>query len=139
MLQIDLTFLVTFAVVWILVFILTRIFWRPMLKTIDERKARLKDDEDAARASSAEVEDRIRRIEASLKAARIAADRAREELEVEALQEKTRLLAEVGAAAKAQTDQAKADLRAELSRLSAELEGKAGELAVRIEAKLVRK
>ncbi len=36
MLDIDLTFLVTFTVVWILVFILTRIFWRPMLKTIDE-------------------------------------------------------------------------------------------------------
>ena len=139
MLDIDLTFLVTFTVVWILVFILTRIFWRPMLKTIDERKARLKDDEDAARASSAEVEDGIRRIEASLKAARIAADRAREGLEVEALQEKTRLLAEVGAAAKAQTDQAKADLQAELSRLGAELESKAGDLAARIEARLVRK
>ena len=139
MLDIDLTFLVTFTVVWILVFILTRIFWRPMLKTIDERKARLKDDEDAARAGSAEVEDGIRRIEASLKAARIAADRAREGLEVEALQEKTRLLAEVGAAAKAQTDQAKADLQAELSRLRAELEGQAGDLASRIEARLVRK
>ena len=139
MLDIDLTFLVTFTVVWILVFILTRIFWRPMLKTIDERKAQLMGDEDAARASSAEVEDGIRRIEASLKAARIAADRAREELEVEALQEKTRLLAEVGAAAKAQTDQAKADLQAELSRLQSELEGQAGDLASRIEARLVRK
>jgi len=139
MLDIDLTFLVTFTVVWILVFILTRIFWRPMLKTIDERKAQLKGDEDAARASSAEVEDGIRRIEASLKAARIAADRAREELEVEALQEKTRLLAEVGASAKAQTDQAKADLQAELSRLRSELEGQAGGLAARIEARLVRK
>jgi len=139
MLDIDLTFLVTFTVVWILVFILTRIFWRPMLKTIDERKAQLKGDEDAARASSAEVEDGIRRIEASLKAARIAADRAREELEVEALQEKTRLLAEVGASAKAQTDQAKADLQAELSRLRSELEGQAGDLAARIEARLVRK
>jgi len=139
MLDIDLTFLVTFTVVWILVFILTRIFWRPMLKTIDERKAQLKGDEDAARASSAEVEDGIRRIEASLKAARIAADRAREELEVEALQEKTRLLAEVGASAKAQTDLAKADLQAELSRLRSELEGQAGDLAARIEARLVRK
>jgi len=139
MLDIDLTFLVTFTVVWILVFILTRIFWRPMLKTIDERKAQLKGDEDAARASSAEVEDGIRRIEASLKAARIAADRAREELEVEALQEKTRLLAEVGASAKAQTDQAKADLQAELSRLRSELEGQAGDLAARIEARLVPK
>jgi len=139
MLQIDLTFLVTFAVVWILVFILTRIFWRPMLKTIDDRKAQLHGDEDSARANTAEVEDGIRRIDASLKAARIAADRAREELEVEALQEKARLLSDVAASARLQTDRAKAELQDELTRLRAELEGKAGDLAVQIEARLLNK
>lgn len=139
MLQIDLTVLVTFFVVWILVFVLTRIFWRPMMKAIDDRKAHLRSDQDSARANTAAVEDGFRRIDASLKAARTAADWAREELEVEALKEKTRLLAEVGAAAKAQTDLAKADLNDELTRLRAELDGKAGELASRIEARLLRK
>ncbi len=139
MLQIDLTFLVTFAVVWILVFILKRIFWRPMIKTIDERRSQIKGDEDSARAGSAGVEDGLRRIDASLKAARIAADRAREELEVQALQEKARLLAEVGASTKSETDRAKAELQAELARLRTELEGKAGDLAAQIEARLVGK
>jgi F-type H+-transporting ATPase subunit b len=139
MLQIDLTLFITFAVVWILVFILTRIFWRPMMKVIDDRKARLEGDRDSARASSAAVEDGFRRIDASLKAARAAADRAREELEVEALKEKTRLLAEVGASAKEQTDRAKAELRDELTRLRAELDSQAGEMASRIEARLLRK
>jgi len=139
MLQIDLTVLVTFFVIWILVFVLTRIFWRPMMKAIDDRKAHLRGDQDSARANTAAVEDGFRRIDASLKAARTAADRAREELEVEALKEKTRLLAEVGAAAKAQTDQAKAELQDELARLRAELEGKAGDLASKIETKLLRK
>ena len=139
MIQIDLTLLVTFAVVWILVFVLTRIFWRPMMKAIDDRKAHLQGDQDSARANTAAVEDGFRRIDASLKAARIAADRAREELEVEALKEKSRLLAEVGASAKLQTDQAKAELQDELTRLRAELEGKAGDLASQIEARLLRK
>jgi F-type H+-transporting ATPase subunit b len=139
MLQIDLTLFVTFAVVWILVFVLTRIFWRPMMKVIDDRKAQLKGDDDSARANTASVEDGFRRIDASLKAARVAADRAREELEVEALKEKSLLLAEVGASAKLQTDQAKAELQDELTRLRAELDGKAGDLASKIEAKLLRK
>ena len=139
MLQIDLTLFITFAVVWILVFILTRIFWRPMMKVIDDRKARLEGDRDSARESSAAVEDGFRRIDASLKAARAAADRAREELEVEALKEKSRLLAEVGASAKEQTDRAKAELQDELTRLRAELDSQAGEMASRIEARLLRK
>jgi F-type H+-transporting ATPase subunit b len=139
MLQIDLTLFVTFAVVWILVFVLTRIFWRPMLKTIDDRKAQLQGDEESARENSAAVEEGFRRINASLKAARVAADRAREELEVEALKEKSRLLAEVGAAAKQQTDQAKAELQDELARLRVELEGQAGDLASQIEARLLKK
>lgn len=139
MLQIDLSLFVTFAVVWILVFVLTRIFWRPMMKTIDERKTVLQGDQDSARTNTSAVEDGFRRIDASLKAARAAADRAREELELDALKEKARLLSEVGAAAKAQNDRAKAELNDELVRLRAELEGKAGDLASRIEARLLRK
>jgi F-type H+-transporting ATPase subunit b len=139
MLQIDLTVFVTFFIVWILVFVLTRLFWRPMMKVIDDRKAQLQSDEESARANSASVDDGFRRIDASLKAARIAADRAREEIEVDALKEKSRLLAEVGAAAKHQTDQAKAELRDELALLRAELEGQAGELALKIEARLLHR
>jgi len=139
MLDIDLTFLVTFAVVWILVAVLTRIFWRPMMKTIADRDAQVRGDADSARANGAEAEDGVRRIEASLKAARIAAERAREELEVEAFKEKSRLLAETGASVKLETDRAKAELQDELARLRAELESRAGELASRIEERLLRK
>lgn len=139
MLQIDLTVFVTFFIVWILVFVLTRIFWRPMLKTIDERKAQLEGDQNSARTNTAAVEEGFRRIDASLKAARAAAERAREELEVEALKEKTRLLAEVAASSKAQTDRAKTELEDELARLRVELESQAGELASKIEARLLRK
>jgi F-type H+-transporting ATPase subunit b len=139
MLDIDLTVLVTFAVVWILVAVLTRIFWRPMVKTITGRDAQIRGDAESARTNSAEVEDGVRRIDASLKAARAAAERAREELEVEALKEKSRLIAETGASVKLETDRAKAALREELARLRVELESRAGELASRIEERLLRK
>jgi len=137
MLDIDATVLVTFILVWVLVLVLTRVFFKPLKKVMDDREARLRDDRTSAQASLEDADRGLQDIEAGLKSARLAAEKFRGEIEVEALREKTRLLAEAGAAAKAEIEKARAAFEAEVSRLKDELRAEASPLAARIEAKLL--
>jgi len=137
MLNIDLTFLVIFFLIWILVFILSRVFWKPMVRTIEERNARIKGDQTAAQASLTTYEQSLEAIGKTIKSAKKDAERVRAELEVEALKEKSRLLAEVGAASKDEIDRARAKLQEEISRLKADLQTEAERLSERIEERLL--
>ncbi|MBM3294996.1 MAG: ATP synthase F0 subunit B [Candidatus Aminicenantes bacterium] len=137
MLQIDATFLVTFALVWILVVVLTRVFWKPIRRVMDERRSRLEKDRAAAQAGLDEVARGLEEIDRSIKAARLEAERLRAEIEGQAFKEKARLLAEAGAAAKDEVERARAELAAEVDRLKDELRAQAGPLAEGIEKKLV--
>ena len=85
MLQIDASLFVTFFVVWALVFILSRIFWKPMVRTTAERDARLADDREASRRGLEAYDKSLQDVAAALKAARLSADKAREDVEAEAL------------------------------------------------------
>ena len=137
MLQIDASLFVTFFVVWGLVFVLSKIFWKPMIKTTAERDTRLAEDREASRRGLADYDKALQDVAATLKAARIAADRAREDLETEALGEKTRLLAEVATSSKDRIEKAKAQVRDEIAQLRSELAAKADGLAVEIEKRLL--
>jgi F0F1-type ATP synthase membrane subunit b/b' len=138
MLEINATFLVTFAVVWILVLILGKFFFRPFQKLRAERASRIEADRLASRKALEQNARRIQEIDQSVKAARTAASKIREDLEVEALREKTRLLNEVGSAAKAEVDGARAELARELDGLKAELRAGADDLAQSIEKKMLQ-
>lgn len=137
MLEIDATFLVTFALVWILVVILTRVFWKPLRKVMDDREKGLERDRAAIQASLDAVSRTFQEVDRAIKAARTEAERLRSEIETEALKEKTRLLAEAGAAAKDEVGRARAELEAEVARLKEELRAQAAPLAERIEKKLL--
>jgi F-type H+-transporting ATPase subunit b len=137
MLNIDLTFLVIFFLIWILVFILSRVFWKPMVRTIEERNARIKGDQSASEKSLEIYEQSLEAIGKTIKSAKKDAERVRAELEVEALKEKSRLLAEVGAASKDEIDRARAKLQEEISRLKADLQTEAERLSERIEERLL--
>ncbi len=138
MLDINATFLVTFAVVWILVLILGKVFFRPYQKFREEREGRVTADRQASQQASEQNRRSLHDIDVSVKAARAAASRIREDLEAEALREKTRLLNEVGAAAKAEVEGARIRLLGELDGLKAELRAKAGGLAEAIEKRLLQ-
>lgn len=137
MLQIDASLFVTFFVVWGLVFVLSKIFWKPMIKMTTERDTRLAEDREASRRGLAAYDKSLQDVAAALKAARTAADRAREDLEAEALGEKTRLLAEVAASSKDRIEKAKAQVRDEIASLKSELAAKAEGLAGEIEKRLL--
>jgi len=137
MLEIDATVLVTFILVWILVIILTRVFFKPIRKVMDERETRLRGDMNAAQASMDEAARQLREVEAGLKAARLEAEETRDHFELDALKEKSRLIAEAGASAKAEIDNARADFEAEIARLKEELRAEAAPLAAKIEEKIL--
>ena len=138
MLEINATFLVTFAVVWLLVLILGKGFFRPYQKLRAERASRLDADRQASELASEQNQRRLQEVEQSVKAARAAAFRIREDLEAEALKEKTRLLNEVGAAGKAEVEAARAELARELGGLQEDLRSRAAGLAEAIEKRLLQ-
>lgn len=138
MLEINGTLLVTFALVWILVLVLTRVFFRPLQKVRSDRAAKLGDDREASRSALDENARGLRDVENALKAARAQGFRIRDEFEVEAFKEKSRLLAEVGQAAKAEVEKARAEMNRELDGLKADLASRAKDLADQIERRLLR-
>ena len=138
MLDINATFLVTFAVVWILVLILGKVFFRPYQRLRADRAGRVAADRQASQLALEQNQRSLHDIDQSVKAARAAASRIREDLEAEALREKTRLLNEVGSAAKAEVESARAELLRELGGLKAELQARASGLAESIEKRLLQ-
>jgi F-type H+-transporting ATPase subunit b len=134
---IDATVIVVFALVWILVVILSRIFFKPILKVLDERAERIARDKAAAAESREATERDLRRVEEGLKEARAAADSIRSAAESEALKDKSRLVREVQAEGRAEVEKAKAELLREMDRLKKELEKQTAEIAGSIERKIL--
>ncbi|MBN1938230.1 MAG: ATP synthase F0 subunit B [Candidatus Aminicenantes bacterium] len=137
MLDIDATVIVTFVLVWVLVWILTKVFFRPLRKVMDEREDKLQTDLGLAQAALDESARRLHEVEVGLRSSRQEAEDIRAECELEALKEKSKLVAEAGAAAKAEIESARAAFEAEVTRLKEELRAKAGPLAEKIERKLL--
>lgn len=137
MLTIDATALIVFAVVWVLVIVLSRIFFKPVMRILDERAARIARDKAAAAGSRESTESDLRRIEEGLKEARAAAGALRIAAETEALQDKSRLVREVQAEGRAEVERAKAELRREMETLKEELEKRTAEIAESIEKKVL--
>jgi F-type H+-transporting ATPase subunit b len=136
MLAIDLTFIVIFLLVWSLVLVLTRVFFKPVGWIMEKRRDRESADRNAAREALEAGERDLRRIEDEIKEARASSERLREELEAQALGEKARLISEVQADARDRIEKAKAEIEEQVRRLKDQLEGEVGRLADSIEKKV---
>lgn len=139
MLEIDASVFVTFVLVWILVFVLNRVFFKPLRGVMDAREKRLQDDMAAAQSNLDETARRLKAVEAGLKAARLEAEETRDRVELEALREKNRLITEAGQAAKTEIENARAAFAAEVARLKEELRVEAVPLSEKIEEKLLHR
>jgi F-type H+-transporting ATPase subunit b len=137
MLSINATALVVFAVVWILVLVLTRIFFKPVLRILDERAGRIAGDKTATDEALKARESDLRRIEEGLREARAAADAIRSTAETEALKEKSRLVREVQAEGRAEVEKAKKDLLREVEALKRDLDKHTEEIAATIEKRII--
>ena len=79
MLDLNSSFLWIFFLVWLLYFVLDRIFFKPVGKIIAEREAKIAADSERQEGMMAEIEARTRAVETQLSQARQEAQRIREE------------------------------------------------------------
>ncbi|MEN6559368.1 MAG: ATP synthase F0 subunit B [Acidobacteriota bacterium] len=137
MLNIDATALVVFAIVWLVVLILSKIFFKPILRILDERADKIAGDRAAAESAREAAAADLKRIEDGLKEARAAAESVRSTAETEALKDKSRLVREVQAEGRAEVEKAKAEIRREMDQLKKELDQRTEEIAETIEKRIL--
>ena len=137
MLSIDITFVIVFLLVWIFVLVLSRVFFKPVGRMMEERGSRLRENKEAARKALDALTQDLRKIEESLKEAKAASDKIRESLEVEALKERTRLLSDLHAESRKQLAKAKEEINGDIERIKSELAGAVERLTGEVERKVL--
>jgi F0F1-type ATP synthase membrane subunit b/b' len=137
MLEIDGSFLVIFAIVWILVFVLNRVFFTPVKRIRDKRGDALRQDREAAARALDAYGRSVQNVEQSLKAARAQAEQVRDSLSAEALREKGRLLEELNAEYRRTVEKVKEDLQREMVSLRREMDSEVGAISEKIEERLI--
>lgn len=80
MLDLDTSVLMIFALIWILMVILNRLFFRPVGKVIEERETKIEHDHRESERLGEDLEAKTQRIETMLKAAQKESALLREEL-----------------------------------------------------------
>ena len=137
MLFVDIALVIVFLLVWILVLILTKIFFKPVGGIMKKRDALIREDKEAAGKALETYDRNLRRIEDNLKEAKAGSEKIRENLEAEALKEKARILSEIHSESRKQVDKAKEEINRQIAGLKEELAGQAEHLAGRIEKKVM--
>ncbi|MBN2206333.1 MAG: ATP synthase F0 subunit B [Candidatus Aminicenantes bacterium] len=137
MLSIDASFIAVFLIVWILVLFLSKVLFKPLTKLMSERDARIKSDIEGARNALAAAEQDLQEVENRIRAARTEAVALQEAAETDALQDKSRMLAELGEACRAQGLAARQELDKDAARIKEELRSQTELLAEKIEERLL--
>ncbi len=137
MIDIDASFIAIFIIVWIMVFVLSRLFFNPLRKIIEEREAKVKGRQKAFQKSTEVYEKTVCEIEERLKSARILSEQTKDNLKHEALKERERMLEEISTEYRSQVEKAQEKLEKQTTSLRRELGAEAILLAERIEQKLL--
>ena len=139
MLELDATLLIIFAIVWILLLVLKKVFFKPMEKVRRERNELIEENKAAFTRAQENHERTLSEIEARIKEARSQAQAVRDQLEEDALKERERLVKAVSDESREQVEKAKAELEGRMDGLLKELESKSEDMAKSIEQKLLHR
>ena len=137
MIEIDASFIAIFIIVWILVFVLSRVFFNPLRKIMEEREDKVKGRQEAFRESTEVYEKTVNEIEERLKSARILSEQTKDNIKHEALKERERMLEEISTEYRSQVAKAQEQLEKQTTSLRRELGAEAELLSERIEQKLL--
>jgi F-type H+-transporting ATPase subunit b len=110
MIDIDASFIAIFIIVWILVFVLSRVFFNPLRKIMEEREDKVKGRQEAFRESTEVYEKTVYEIEERLKSARILSEQTKDSIKHEALEERERMLEEISTEYRSQVEKAQEKL-----------------------------
>ena len=139
LISIDKSLIVQFVNFFILLFILQRLLYKPLLGKMQERTAAIKESLDQAQAARAEALRQQEENEAKLRAAYAEAAAIREQALEEAGEESRKHIDAAQTQARKLVEDTKAQLDAEVRRARDELRREVSDLAVAVAEKLVRR
>jgi F-type H+-transporting ATPase subunit b len=137
MLAVDATLLIVFFVVWILLFVLKKVFFNPLQNIMSKREETIESNLKAIEEAKTQYEANIQKIEENLKAARLAAKETQEKFAVEAQSEKEQMLSEIGQECRAKVNEAKGQLEKKVDELKRDLASESKILSEKIEKRLL--
>jgi F-type H+-transporting ATPase subunit b len=137
MLSIDLSVIVIFVIVWILVLVLSKVYFKPLLRVMGKRDNQIQQDQDAAQKALDEYAATLEKIQEDINAAKTSARQTREEWAREAQREKERMIEEVSQECRQQIQKAHCELDEKVELLKKELEPRSQDLAERIAEKFL--
>ena len=132
MLDLDLSFLLILALIWILMLIMDRIFFRPVGETIRHREATVAADERRLNELNTEINAGAQRIETSLQKARLQSVKTREELIAQGEAAREELIAGARQQARQVMDREMERLEREIHSAEVQLQKQAGEFSRQI-------
>jgi len=122
MINFDANLIVVFLLVWILVIILTKVYFKPMMKTLDARRSKIRQNQKAGEKARQEYEKALQEIEESLKEARKFSLNIQEEFRKEALLEKEKMIRQISTECRTHIDEAKDKLDAQVESIKKEID-----------------
>lgn len=137
MLSIDLSVIVIFVIVWVLVLVLKKVYFKPMGRIMRQRDGQIQQDQDATQEALDKYGKTLERIEEDIRAAKTSARETREKFEREAQKEKENMIEEVSQECRAQVEKAHQELKEKVECLRKELEPRGQDLAKNIAKKLL--
>jgi F0F1-type ATP synthase membrane subunit b/b' len=137
MLAVDATLLIVFFIVWILLFTLKKVFFKPFRNIMADREENIERNLKAREEAKTQYETNIHKVEDSLKAARLAAKETQEQFTAEALREKEQILLEIGQECRAKVNEAKEQLEKKVEELKKDLVSESKVLSEKIEERLI--
>lgn len=137
MLDFDSSIIVVFVMIIVLHFVLSKVFFNPVRKIMEERKSRIRENRESCEKALQENEQRINEIEEKLRSAKKTSDLKKQEFEKEAFKEKNRLLEEIHIESRDKVEKAKKQFGEQIKSLKKELESESEIFAERIEQRLL--
>lgn len=137
MLSIDISLIIVFFIVWILLAVLTKVFFNPLRKVMGSRQDQLHRDKQATEAALKSFEQESLKVEEQLQEAKAIAQTLREKLKEEGQKRKERILDKTNADYRSQIDTARDQLSRQIKTLKRELEVQSQSLAEQIEKRLL--
>ena len=135
----DGTLLIHIAIIISMVFILNRLLFKPVLRTLSDREARTHGRTDEARETIRRVGESLSRYESSLRQARAEGYSLLEQQQAEANVERQQRIAEVRREVEEELGQERNEIQSQAERARATLLGEAARVAGEIKTQVLRR
>ncbi len=137
MISVDISLVVVFILIWILLAVLTRIYFNPVRRVMKERDSKISDDTKAGKNADEKYEKIIEKIEEDLKAAKNSSAQVKDSFEKQALKEKEKMMSDISSECRAQVKEAQRALDEQISELKKKIHKESGDLAKKIGDKIL--